>query len=63
LVEQGQQVLAALPNVRRALAQREIADAFRATFLTSAVVTTGVLLLSWRPPVRRNQSDRPGNSK
>jgi hypothetical protein len=36
-------VLAALPNVRRALAQREMANPLRAAFLTYAVVTTGRL--------------------
>ena len=53
LVEQGPRVLAALPAVRRALVQSEIADAFRAAFLTISVFTTGGLLLAWWLPVRR----------
>jgi predicted MFS family arabinose efflux permease len=53
LVEQGPRVLAALPAVRRALVQSEIADAFRAAFLTISVFTTSGLLLAWWLPVRR----------
>src|ERR1700733_3764133 len=53
LVEQGPRVLAALPAMRRALVQSEIADAFRAAFLTISVFTTGGLLLAWWLPVRR----------
>jgi EmrB/QacA subfamily drug resistance transporter len=53
LVEQGPRVLAALPEARRALMEGEIADAFRAAFLTIAAFTTGGLLLAWWLPVRR----------
>jgi EmrB/QacA subfamily drug resistance transporter len=53
LVEQGPNVLAALPNARRLLVQSEIADAFRAAFLTIALFTTGGLALAWWLPVRR----------
>lgn len=53
LAEQGPRVLAALPEARRALVQSEIADAFRAAFLTISVFTTGGLLLAWWLPVRR----------
>jgi MFS family permease len=53
LVEQGPRVLAALPEVRRVVVQSEIADAFRAAFLTIAVFTTSGLLLAWWLPVRR----------
>jgi EmrB/QacA subfamily drug resistance transporter len=53
LVEQGPRVLAALPEVRRVLVQSEIADAFRAAFLTIAMFTTSGLLLAWWLPVRR----------
>jgi predicted MFS family arabinose efflux permease len=53
LVEQGPRVLAALPHVRRLLVQTEIADAFRAAFLTISAFTTGGLLLAWWLPVRR----------
>ena len=53
LVEQGPRVLAALPEVRRVVVQSEIADAFRAAFLTIAGFTTSGLLLAWWLPVRR----------
>jgi MFS family permease len=53
LVEQGPRVLAALPEVRRVLVQSEIADAFRAAFLTIAMFPTSGLLLAWWLPVRR----------
>jgi EmrB/QacA subfamily drug resistance transporter len=53
LVEQGPRVLAALPEARRMIVQGEIADAFRAVFLTIACFTTGGLVLAWTLPVRR----------
>jgi EmrB/QacA subfamily drug resistance transporter len=53
LVEQGPRVLMALPEARRVVVQSEIADAFRAAFLTISVFTTGGLLLAWWLPVRR----------
>jgi predicted MFS family arabinose efflux permease len=53
LVEQGPRVLSALPEVRRILVQSEIADAFRAAFLTISAFTSAGLLLAWWLPVRR----------
>jgi EmrB/QacA subfamily drug resistance transporter len=53
LVEQGPRVLATLPEARRMLVQTEIADAFRAVFLTIACFTSGGLVLAWWLPVRR----------
>jgi EmrB/QacA subfamily drug resistance transporter len=53
LVERGPRVLAALPPVRQAVVRGEIADAFRAVFLTIACFTTGGLVLAWWLPVRR----------
>jgi EmrB/QacA subfamily drug resistance transporter len=53
LVEQGPRVLAALPAARRVLVQSEIADAFRAAFLTISAFTTSGMLLAWSLPVRR----------
>jgi hypothetical protein len=52
-VEQGPRVLATLPEARRMLVQTEIADAFRAVFLTIACFTSGGLVLAWWLPVRR----------
>jgi EmrB/QacA subfamily drug resistance transporter len=53
LVEQGPRILTALPEARRIVVQSEIADAFRAVFLTVSCFTTGGLLLAWWLPVRR----------
>ena len=53
LVEQGPRVLSALPEVRRILVQSEIAEAFRAAFLTISAFTSAGLLLAWWLPVRR----------
>jgi EmrB/QacA subfamily drug resistance transporter len=53
LVEQGPRVLAALPAARRAVVQGEIADAFRAAFLTISLFTTGGMAMAWWLPVRR----------
>jgi hypothetical protein len=39
--------------IRRELVRVEIADAFRAVFLTIACFTTGGLVLAWSLPVRR----------
>jgi hypothetical protein len=53
LVERGPRVLAALPEARQLIVQREIADAFRGAFLTIACFTGGAMLLAWLLPVRR----------
>ncbi len=53
LVEQGPRVLAALPEVRRAVVQAEIADAFRGAFLTIAAFAALALGFAWWIPVRR----------
>jgi EmrB/QacA subfamily drug resistance transporter len=53
LVERGPHFLAAMPAIRRVMVRSEIADAFRAVFLTIACFTTGSLALAWWLPVRR----------
>jgi hypothetical protein len=53
LVERGPHFLAEMPMIRRELVRVEIADAFRAVFLTIACFTTGGLVLAWSLPVRR----------
>ncbi|HTW68845.1 MAG TPA: MFS transporter [Acetobacteraceae bacterium] len=53
LAEQGPRVLAALPAARRAVVQGEIADAFRAAFLTISTFTAGGMAMAWWLPVRR----------
>jgi EmrB/QacA subfamily drug resistance transporter len=53
LVEQGPAALAALPDAQRFVVTREIADAFRAAFLTIGCFTTTGMLFAWWLPVRR----------
>jgi EmrB/QacA subfamily drug resistance transporter len=53
LVQEGQQALDALPPADRAVVTGEIADAFRAAFLTIGCFTTSGMLLAWWLPVRR----------
>jgi len=53
LVRHGPDVLAALPPVRQAVVHAEIADAFRAVFLTVACFSTMIVAAAWTTPVRR----------
>jgi MFS family permease len=53
IVQRGQSVLAALPEAQRLLVRGEIADAFRAAFLTIGFFTTLGMLFAWWLPVRR----------
>ena len=53
LVERGQVVLGSLDQAHRAVVQAEIADAFRAAFLTMGSFAVLAMLLSWWIPMRR----------
>lgn len=53
LVEQGPRMLRGMAPAQRAMVKAEIADAFRAAFLTVASFTTGGMLFAWWLPVRR----------
>jgi len=53
MVERGPQVMAALDEARRAVVQAQIADAFRAAFLTVAGFAAAALGLAWWIPMRR----------
>jgi len=67
IIDQGPEAIAALPAARQAIVQSEIADAFRAAFLTIALFTTGRhlarLVDAAAPPVanrvRRHCGARP----
>jgi EmrB/QacA subfamily drug resistance transporter len=52
MVEQGPTALASLPTVRQAVVQTEIADAFRAAFLTIAAFAGLSATLAWTMPAR-----------
>jgi hypothetical protein len=47
LVEEGPQALAVLPEAQQLAVRGEIADAFRAAFLTIGCFTTSGMLLAW----------------
>ncbi len=53
LVEQGPEALSRLPGMQQAAVRGEIADAFRAAFLTIGCFTTTGMLFAWWLPVRR----------
>jgi MFS family permease len=53
LVQQGPAALAALPTAKQIVVRGEIADAFRAAFLTIGCFTTTGMLFAWWLPVRR----------
>jgi EmrB/QacA subfamily drug resistance transporter len=53
LVQQGPAALDVLPPAQRLLVRGEIADAFRAAFLTIGCFTTAGTLMAWWLPVRR----------
>lgn len=53
IIEQGPGAIAALPPVRQAMAQAEIAHAFRLAMLTIATFTAIGSILAWTIPLRR----------
>jgi len=53
LVQQGPRALEALSVAHRLVVREEIADAFRAAFLTIGCFTTAGMLFAWWLPVRR----------
>jgi hypothetical protein len=53
LVQEGPQALSVLPAAEQMVVRAEIADAFRAAFLTIGTFTTTGMLLAWWLPVRR----------
>jgi EmrB/QacA subfamily drug resistance transporter len=53
LVQGGPQVLNVLPAAQQMVVRAEIADAFRAAFLTIGLFTTAGMLFAWWLPVRR----------
>jgi EmrB/QacA subfamily drug resistance transporter len=53
IIDQGPDAIAALPAARQAIVQSEIADAFRAAFITIAAFTTAATWLAWSMPMRR----------
>ncbi len=53
LVQEGPRALDGLPAARRVVVRGEIADAFRAAFLTIGCFTTMGMLFAWWLPVRR----------
>jgi hypothetical protein len=53
LVQEGPTALALLPQVQQSTVRAEIADAFRAAFLTIGCFTTTGMLFAWWLPVRR----------
>jgi EmrB/QacA subfamily drug resistance transporter len=54
LIERGPAVLDTLDPARRALAQSEIRDAFRAMYLTSAAFAALNAVMAWTLPMRRH---------
>lgn len=53
IISQGPDAIAALPAARQAIIQSEIADAFRAAFITVAAFTGVGAWLAWSLPLRR----------
>jgi MFS family permease len=53
LVQEGPKALEALPAAQQLVVRAEIADAFRAAFLTIGCFTTAGMLFAWWIPVRR----------
>lgn len=53
LVQQGPAALSVLPAPQQLVVKAEIADAFRAAFLTIGTFTTAGMLFAWWLPVRR----------
>jgi hypothetical protein len=53
IIDQGFDAIASLAPARQAIIQGEIADAFRAAFITIAVFTGVGTWLAWSLPLRR----------
>jgi EmrB/QacA subfamily drug resistance transporter len=53
IIEQGPEAIATLAPARQAIVHAEIADAFRAAFITIATFTGAGTLLAWSLPLRR----------
>jgi hypothetical protein len=53
LVQEGPKALELLPTAQQPVVRAEIADAFRAAFLTIGCFTTAGMLFAWWIPVRR----------
>jgi len=53
IIDHGPDAIAALPAMRQALIQSEIANAFRSAFITIAVFTATGTWLAWSMPLRR----------
>jgi EmrB/QacA subfamily drug resistance transporter len=53
IIDHGPAAIAALPAMRQAAIQSEIADAFRAAFVTMAAFTAAGTWLAWSMPLRR----------
>jgi EmrB/QacA subfamily drug resistance transporter len=53
IIDRGPEALATLPAARQAVIRGEIADAFRAAFITVAAFTTIGASLAWTMPLRR----------
>jgi hypothetical protein len=53
IIDQGPDAIAALAPARQAIIQSEIADAFRAVFVTIAAFTGVGIWLAWTLPLRR----------
>ena len=53
IIERGPEILATLSPARQAIVEAQIADAFRAAFLTIAVFTGVGTVLAWSMPLRR----------
>jgi predicted MFS family arabinose efflux permease len=53
LVQEGPRAMASLPLAQQGAVRAEIADAFRAAFLTIGCFTTSGMLFAWWLPVRR----------
>jgi EmrB/QacA subfamily drug resistance transporter len=53
IIDQGPDAIASLPTARQAIIQSEIADAFRAVFITISAFTGFGTWLAWSLPLRR----------
>lgn len=53
ILQDGPDILSTLSAPRRAIVQAEIANAFRAGFLTIAAFAAAAMVLAWSIPIRR----------
>jgi hypothetical protein len=53
MVQSGPDILSSLPQPRQVAIAAEIANAFRAAFLTMAIIATMAMGLAWSLPIRR----------